>query len=49
MSELISELVVGRLVESTIDELEMAVHPHPTLADAIPEAALDALRRAIHI
>ena len=48
-SELIGEFVVGRLLETTVEELKLAVHPHPTLSDSIPEAALDALGRAIHI
>lgn len=48
-SELIGEFVVGRLLETTLEEFDLAAHPHPTLSDAIPEAALDALGRAIHI
>ncbi len=48
-SELIGELTVGRLLEATLGELDLAVHPHPTLSDAIPEAALMALARAIHL
>ena len=48
-SELIGELVVGRLLETTLEAFDLAVHPHPTLSDSIPEAALDALGRAIHI
>ena len=48
-SELIGELTVGRLVEATLEELDLAVHPHPTLSDAIPEAALMALGRVIHL
>jgi dihydrolipoamide dehydrogenase len=48
-SELIGEFVVGRLLETTVEELELAAHPHPTLSDSIPEAALAALGRAIHI
>ena len=40
---------VGRLLETTVEELELAVHPHPTLSDSIPEAALAAVGRAIHI
>lgn len=48
-SELIGELVVGRLLETTLEEFDLAVHPHPTLSDSIPEAALNALGRAIHI
>lgn len=48
-SELIGSLVIGRLLETTVEELELAVHPHPTLSDSIPEAALAAVNRAIHI
>ena len=48
-SELIGELTLGRLIETTLDELDYTVHPHPTLSDAIPEAALLALGRAIHL
>ena len=48
-SELIGSLVIGRLLETTVEELELAVHPHPTLSDSIPEAALDAVGKAIHI
>jgi dihydrolipoamide dehydrogenase len=46
---LIGTLVVGRLLETTVEELELAVLPHPTLSDSIPEAALAAVGRAIHI
>lgn len=48
-SELIGSLVIGRLLETTVEELELAVHPHPTLSDSIPEAALASVGRAIHI
>ncbi|HKS26521.1 MAG TPA: dihydrolipoyl dehydrogenase [Pyrinomonadaceae bacterium] len=48
-SELIAEFVVGRHLETTVEEMASAVHPHPTLSDAVPEAALAALGRAIHI
>ncbi|HEY8484680.1 MAG TPA: dihydrolipoyl dehydrogenase [Longimicrobiales bacterium] len=48
-SELIGEFVVGRHLETTAEELERAMHPHPTLSEAIAEAALAALGRAIHI
>ena len=49
VSELIGELTHGRLIETTLDELDFTVHPHPTLSDAIPEAALLAMGRAIHL
>ena len=48
-SELIGELTLGRLIQTTLEELDLAVHPHPTLSDAIPEAALMALGRVIHL
>jgi len=48
-TELIAEFVVGRHLESTVEELEKAMHPHPTLSEAVAEAALAALGRAIHI
>lgn len=48
-TELIAEFVVGRHLESTVEELEKAMHPHPTLSEAVAEAALSALGRAIHI
>jgi dihydrolipoamide dehydrogenase len=48
-SELIAEFVVGRHLESTVEEMEKAMHPHPTLSEAIAEAALAALGRVIHM
>jgi dihydrolipoamide dehydrogenase len=48
-TELIAEFVVGRHLESTVEELEKAIHPHPTLSEGVAEAALAALGRPIHI
>ncbi len=48
-TELIAEFVVGRHLESTVEELERAIHPHPTLSEGVAEAALASLGRAIHI
>jgi dihydrolipoamide dehydrogenase len=48
-SELIAEFVIGRHLESTVEEMDRAIHPHPTLSEAVAEAALAALGRAIHI
>jgi len=48
-TELIAEFVVGRHLESTVEELEKAMHPHPTLSEGVSEAALTALGRPIHI
>ncbi len=48
-SELIHELVVARENEYTVEEVELAIHAHPTLSEAVAEAALDSLGRVIHI
>ena len=48
-SELIGEFIIGRHLESTVEEMDRAMHPHPTLSEAIAEAALAALGRVIHM
>jgi len=48
-TELIAEFVVGRHLESTVEEMERAMHPHPTLSEGVAEGALAALGRAIHV
>lgn len=48
-SEMIAEFVVGRHLETTVEDMDSAIHPHPTLSEAVGEAALAALGRAIHI
>jgi dihydrolipoamide dehydrogenase len=47
-TELIHELVVARTNEYTVEEIDLAIHAHPTLSEAIAEAALDSLGRMIH-
>jgi dihydrolipoamide dehydrogenase len=47
-TELIHELVVARTNEFTVEEIDLAVHAHPTLSEAIGEAALDSMGRMIH-
>ena len=47
-TELIHELVVARTNEFTVEEVEFAIHAHPTLSEAIAEAALDSLGKMIH-
>jgi dihydrolipoamide dehydrogenase len=32
-----------------VAEVELAIHAHPTLSEAVAEAALDAMGRVIHI
>lgn len=48
-TELIAEFVVGRHLETTAEEMERAIHPHPTLSEAVAEGALASLGRALHI
>ena len=47
-TELIHELVVARTNEFTVEEVDLAIHAHPTLSEAIAEAALDSLGKMIH-
>jgi dihydrolipoamide dehydrogenase len=47
-TEIIHELVVARENEYTVEEVDLAVHAHPTLSEAVAEAALDSLGRVIH-
>ena len=43
------ELIVARTNEYTVEEVDLAIHAHPTLSEAIAEAALDSMGRVIHI
>jgi len=47
-TDMIAELVVARTLEATVHELIKTVHAHPTFAEAVMEAAADALGEAIH-
>jgi dihydrolipoamide dehydrogenase len=47
-TEMIHELVVARTNEYTVDEVDLAIHAHPTLSEAIAEAALDSVGKMIH-
>ena len=48
-SEMIHELAVARENEYTVEEIDLAIHAHPTMSEAVAEAALDSLGRAIHM
>ncbi len=48
-SEMIGELVMARTNEYTVEEVDLAIHAHPTLSEAIGEAALDSFGRVLHI
>ena len=47
-TEMIAELGMAKALESTWDDLSMTVHAHPTLSEAIMEAAMDAQGHSIH-
>jgi dihydrolipoamide dehydrogenase len=47
-TDLISEVVLGKTLETTTAEIGKTVHPHPTLSEAIMEAALAAEGEAIN-
>jgi dihydrolipoamide dehydrogenase len=47
-TELLHELAVARENEFTVEEVDLAIHAHPTLSEAVAEAALDSLGMMIH-
>lgn len=49
VTDLIAEVVVARKLETTGHEIIKAVHPHPTLSEAVMEAAADAYGEVIHL
>src|SRR6056297_2259481 len=49
VTEMIAELVVAKKLETTGEEIIKAVHPHPTMSEAVMEAAADAYDEVIHI
>ena len=49
VSELIAEAGMARALESTVEELAAHAHAHPSMAEAVMEAAFAAMDRAIHI
>jgi dihydrolipoamide dehydrogenase len=49
VSELVAEAGISRMLEATLDELAAHPHAHPSMAEAVMEAAFVALGRAIHV
>ncbi len=49
VTELIAEMVVARKLETTGHEIIKSVHPHPTMSEAIMEAAAAAYGEVIHL
>jgi dihydrolipoamide dehydrogenase len=48
-SDLIAEASLAMEFEAAAEDIALSVHAHPTLPEALKEAALDSLGRAIHI
>ena len=48
-SDMISQAVALMQIEGTVHDLAKAIHPHPTFAEAMVEAAYGAIDRPIHI
>ena len=49
VTEMIAEAVVARKLETTGHEILKAVHPHPTMSEAVMEAVAEAYDEVIHI
>ncbi len=49
VTELIAEVVVARKLETTGKEIIEAVHPHPTMSEAIMEAVAEAYGECVHL
>lgn len=49
VTEMVAEAVVARKLETTGHEIIKAVHPHPTMSEAIMEATADAYGEVIHL
>jgi dihydrolipoamide dehydrogenase len=49
VTEMIAELVTARKLETTGHEILKAVHPHPTMSEAVMEATAAAYGEVIHI
>ena len=48
-TDLIGECALAIGMEATVDEIYATIHAHPTVTEAVREAALAATKRAIHI
>ncbi len=49
VTELLGEVSVAQALDATIEDLGLAIHPHPTLSEALKEAALAAMGQAVHM
>ena len=48
-TDMIGEIAVAMKLEATVEEIATTIHAHPTLSEAIMEAAYDCLGEAIHM
>ena len=49
VTEMIAEVVAARKLETTGHEIMKAIHPHPTMSEAVMEATADAYGEVIHL
>jgi len=49
VTEMIAEIIVARKLETTANEMLKAIHPHPTMSEAVMEAVADAYNEVIHL
>ncbi|XLS27743.1 dihydrolipoyl dehydrogenase [Flavobacteriaceae bacterium M23B6Z8] len=49
VTDMVAEAVVARKLETTGHEVLKAVHPHPTMSEAVMEAVADAYDEVIHL
>ena len=49
VSELVAEVGMARELEATLDEIVRHAHAHPSMAEAVMEAAFAALGRSVHM
>jgi dihydrolipoamide dehydrogenase len=49
VTDMIAEVVLGRKLETTGHEVLKAIHPHPTMSEAVMEAVADAYGEVIHL
>ncbi len=49
VTDMIAEIATAMTLEATPEEIIRTVHPHPTVSEAVPEAFMKAMGKAVHI
>jgi dihydrolipoamide dehydrogenase len=49
VTELIQGFALARTMEATEEDIFATIYPHPTLSETMPESALDAWGRVVHV